>query len=74
MTAQIAEKLRYQGDDVAMCTNPLSDYFGRVVQGGHHAVQTQRAQLVEGVFVEHVGSFSVGWVFRCAVAVSGRQW
>ena len=27
MTAQIAEKLRYQGDDVAMCTNPLSDYF-----------------------------------------------
>ena len=27
MTAQIAEKLRYQGDDVAMGTNPLSDYF-----------------------------------------------
>jgi hypothetical protein len=27
MTAQIAERLRYQGDDVAMCTNPLSDYF-----------------------------------------------
>ena len=27
MTAQIAEKLRYQGEDVAMCTNPLSDYF-----------------------------------------------
>ena len=27
MTAQIAEKLRYQGEVVAMCTNPLSDYF-----------------------------------------------
>ena len=27
MTAQIAERLRYQGEDVAMCTNPLSDYF-----------------------------------------------
>jgi len=27
MTAQIAERLRYQGDDVAMCTNPLDDYF-----------------------------------------------
>jgi len=27
MTAQIAERLRYQGDEVAMCTNPLSDYF-----------------------------------------------
>lgn len=27
MTAQIAERLNYQGEDVAMCTNPLSDYF-----------------------------------------------
>jgi hypothetical protein len=27
MTAQIAEKLRYQGEDLAMCTNPLNDYF-----------------------------------------------
>ena len=27
MTAQIAERLRYEGEDVAMCTNPLSDYF-----------------------------------------------
>lgn len=27
MTAQIPERLRYQGEDVAMCTNPLSDYF-----------------------------------------------
>lgn len=27
MTAQIAENLRYQGEDVAMCTNPLGDYF-----------------------------------------------
>lgn len=27
MTAQIAERLRYQGEDVAMCTNPLSNYF-----------------------------------------------
>jgi len=27
MTAQIAEKLLYQGEHVSMCTNPLSDYF-----------------------------------------------
>ena len=27
MTAQIAEKLLYQGEQVAMCTNPLGDYF-----------------------------------------------
>ena len=27
MTAHNAEKLRYQDEDVAMCTNPLSDYF-----------------------------------------------
>lgn len=27
MTAQIAERLRYEGEDVAMCTNPLNDYF-----------------------------------------------
>jgi hypothetical protein len=27
MTAQIAERLRYDGEEVAMCTNPLSDYF-----------------------------------------------
>ena len=27
MTAQIAERLNYQGEDVAMCTNPLGDYF-----------------------------------------------
>lgn len=27
MTAQIAERLCYQGEDVAMCTNPLSDFF-----------------------------------------------
>lgn len=27
MTAQIAEMLRYEGADVSMCTEPLSDYF-----------------------------------------------
>lgn len=27
MTAQIAERLIYKGADVAMCTNPLDDYF-----------------------------------------------
>ena len=27
MTAQIPERLRYQGEEYAMCTNPLSDYF-----------------------------------------------
>ncbi|WP_144731151.1 MULTISPECIES: hypothetical protein [Comamonadaceae] len=27
MTAQIAERLKFKGEEVAMCTNPLSDYF-----------------------------------------------
>jgi hypothetical protein len=27
MTAQFAERLRYQGEDVSMCTTPLSCYF-----------------------------------------------
>lgn len=27
MTAQIAERLLYQGETVSMCINPLSDYF-----------------------------------------------
>jgi len=27
MTAQFAERLRYQGEDLVMFTNPLSDYF-----------------------------------------------
>lgn len=27
MTAQIAERLRYQGQDMAMCTEPLGDYL-----------------------------------------------
>lgn len=27
MTAQIPERLRYQGEDLAMCTTPLSNYF-----------------------------------------------
>ena len=27
MTAQLAERLRYQGEEQALCTQPLSDYF-----------------------------------------------
>ena len=27
MTAQIAERLRYEGQELSMCTNPLNDYF-----------------------------------------------
>ena len=27
MTAQIAERLHYLGEDIAMCTTPLGDYF-----------------------------------------------
>ncbi|HMM54214.1 MAG TPA: hypothetical protein PKC23_04240 [Candidatus Desulfobacillus sp.] len=27
MTAQIAERLRYQGEEMALCANPLDDYF-----------------------------------------------
>ena len=27
MTAQFAEKMRHQGEEVAMCTNPLEDFF-----------------------------------------------
>jgi hypothetical protein len=27
MTAQFAERLHYEGEDLPMCTNPLNDYF-----------------------------------------------
>jgi hypothetical protein len=27
MTAQFSERLHYNGEDLPMCTNPLSDYF-----------------------------------------------
>ncbi len=27
MTAQIPEQLRYEGEDLATCTNPLDDFF-----------------------------------------------
>ncbi len=27
MTAQIAERLRYRGEEMALCANPLDDYF-----------------------------------------------
>ncbi len=27
MTAQIAERLLYQGQSLSMCSNPLGDYF-----------------------------------------------
>lgn len=33
MTAQIGEKLTYDGREVSMCTEPLGDYFAF---GGHH--------------------------------------
>jgi len=35
MTAQIAERLRYKGEDVAMCTNPLDDYFAKTGVSPH---------------------------------------
>lgn len=37
MTAQIAEHLHYQGKNVHMTTNPLSDYFAL---GGFHPVSS----------------------------------
>ena len=35
MTAQFSERLHYNGEDLPMCTNPLSDYFamGGVIPG-----------------------------------------
>ena len=41
---------------------------GLVLQGMHHAVQAQDAQLVQGVFVEH------GWCRPSAWVGSCRQW
>lgn len=32
MTAQFTEHLRYEGEDVVMCTNTVGDYFAL---GGH---------------------------------------
>ena len=45
---------------------------GGIIQGGHHAVQAQGAQLVEGLFVEHGCSFVVS--LRCGVGCAASQW
>lgn len=46
MTAQFAEKLRYQGEDVAMLTTPLTDYF--VMSGGYPRFESDSTALRRG--------------------------
>lgn len=47
------------------------DVGGRVAEGGHHAVQAQGAQLVQGLFVEH-GSSLLGLLARWSSVVVAR--
>ena len=53
MTAQIAESLLYEGEDLAMCTNPLSDYFA--VGGFAPRFQSNCTALWRG----YVGSWEI---------------
>ena len=53
MTAQIAENLRYQGEDVAMCTNPLSGYFA--MGGTNPHFQSNSTALWRG----YIGSWEI---------------
>jgi hypothetical protein len=53
MTAQIAEKLLYQGERVAMCTNPLNDYF--VMGGFNPRFESTSTALWRG----YVGSWEI---------------
>ncbi len=53
MTAQIAERLRYEGQDVAMCTNPLSDYFA---MGGY---SPRFASNCTALWRGHVGRWDI---------------
>jgi hypothetical protein len=53
MTAQIAEYLRYQGEGVRMCTEPLADYFAR--GGTKPAFQASSTALWRG----YVGGWEI---------------
>jgi hypothetical protein len=53
MTAQIAERLHYLGEDVAMCTNPLDDYFA--MRGVNSRFQSNCTALWRG----YVGSWEI---------------
>lgn len=53
MTAQIAENLRYAGEDVAMCTHPLRNYFS--LGGFDPGFQSNGTALWRG----YVGSWEV---------------
>jgi hypothetical protein len=53
VTAQISERLHYQGEEVAMCTNPLGDYFA---MGGYNPrFQSNCSALWRG----YVGSWEI---------------
>jgi hypothetical protein len=53
MTAQTPESLLYQGDEVAMCTEPLSDYF--LLSGNHPPFESNCTALWRG----YVGSWEI---------------
>ena len=53
MTAQIGEKLTYEGREVSMCTNPLGDYFA--LGGANPGFESNCTALWRG----YVGSWEI---------------
>lgn len=53
MTAQFSERLHYNGEDLPMCTNPLSDYFA--MGGANPGFESNCSALWRG----YVGSWEI---------------
>jgi hypothetical protein len=53
MTAQIAERLRYEDQDLSMCTNPLSDFFA--MGGANPGFESNCSALWRG----YIGSWEI---------------
>lgn len=66
MTAQIAEKLRYQGEDLSICTTPLCDYFA--MGGSHPPFEYRYTALRRG----YVGSWDIVNDRLYLIGLSGR--
>jgi len=53
MTAQFAESLLYEGENVSMCTTPLSDYFALA------GVQPRFGVVMSALWRGYVGSWEI---------------
>ncbi len=65
MTAQISERLRYEGQELSMCTNPLDDYFA--MGGKNSGFQFNCTALWRG----YVGSWEIDDGRLYLIGVSG---